>query len=205
MQRREDIEFWRMSDRRMHMRDPEHPAQTASRDPGANLFSGPAEEPPRRRFLLGTTGALVLIAILATVVFLRDRPSGTAGTLNAELPLDPYAAQLEFTQVAMSQSTSLAGGTSTFIDGRVRNAGGDTLSGVTLQVLFRNDEGLAPRVETLPLSLIRTHEPYVDTQPLSAAPLKPGAEAEFRLIFESIPANWNQQLPELRVIRVAGK
>jgi hypothetical protein len=60
-------------------------------------------------------------------------------------------------------------------------------------------------VETLPLSLIRTREPYIDTQPVSAAPLKPGDDREFRLIFEAIPTNWNMQLPEIRIVRVDTK
>ena len=55
---------------------------------------------------------------------------------------------------------------------------------------------------TLPLSLIRAHEPYIDTEPLSVAPLKPGDEKEFRLIFESVPGNWNQMLPEIHVVKV---
>ena len=50
-----------------------------------------------------------------------------------------------------------------------------------------------PQVETVPLTLIRTHEPYVDTEPVSAAPIKAGEVREFRLIFENIGANWNQQ------------
>jgi hypothetical protein len=74
-----------------------------------------------------------------------------------------------------------------------------------VQVLFRNDEAMPPQIETLPLSLIRTREPYIDTQPVSAAPLKPGDGREFRLIFESLPANWNTQMPEIRVIQVVTK
>ena len=54
----------------------------------------------------------------------------------------------------------------------------------------------------MPVTLIRTHEPYVDTEPMSAEPIKPGQTREFRLIFENIGANWNQQLPQIRVIRV---
>ena len=42
--------------------------------------------------------------------------------------------------------------------------------------------------------------PYVDTEPVSAAPLKPGDEHGFRLTFESVPDNWNMQMPEVRVI-----
>jgi hypothetical protein len=106
------------------------------------------------------------------------------------------------TGLAMSESTSLSGGKSTFIDGKIRNAGTATVTGITVQVLFRNEEQMPPQVETLPLALIRTREPYVDTQPVSAAPLKPGEEREFRLIFESIPQNWNMQMPDIHVVRV---
>ena len=51
-------------------------------------------------------------------------------------------------------------------------------------------------------AVIRTREPYVDTQPVSAAPLVPGAEREFRLIFENINSNWNQAEPEIHVVGV---
>ena len=64
---------------------------------------------------------------------------------------------------------------------------------------------MTPQIETMPLTLIRTREPYVDTQPVSAAPIRPGEEREFRLIFETIPGNWNMQMPEVRVIRVDTK
>jgi len=74
-----------------------------------------------------------------------------------------------------------------------------------MQVVFRNDVGLSPQVETLPLSLIRTHEPYIDTEPLSSAPLKPGEEREFRLIFDSVAVDWNQQYPEIRVVQTSAK
>jgi hypothetical protein len=64
---------------------------------------------------------------------------------------------------------------------------------------------MPPQIETLPLALIRTREPYIDTQPVSASPLKPGDGRDFRLIFETIPANWNTQMPEVHIIRVVGK
>ncbi len=103
----------------------------------------------------------------------------------------------------MSESTLLSGGKSTFLDGRVRNTGPRTVTGATLQVLFGNDEALPPQVETVPLTLIRTHNPYVDTQPLASSPLQPGGEREFRLIFENIGSNWNQTLPEIHIVRVS--
>ncbi len=166
------------------------------------LFTPPANEPSGRGKVVFALAAVTLLAFIAGLLATRSHKASTASP-NAIVPVDIYAKNLSFTQLAMSQSTSLSGGTSTFIDGHVSNAGPDTLTGITMQVLFRNDVALPPQVETLPLTLIRTHEPYVDTEPVSAAPLKSGDEAEFRLIFETVTGSWNQQMPDLHVIHVA--
>jgi hypothetical protein len=113
-----------------------------------------------------------------------------------------YAPNLAFSHVQMSESTSLSGGKSTYIDGHVTNNGKQTVTSVNLHVVFKNNEAMPPQIEITPLNLIRTREPYVDTQPVSAAPLAPGAEREFRLIFENINSNWNQQEPEIHVVGV---
>ena len=146
---------------------------------------------------------LAMLAVFAAFAFMgRRKPAPAPNTL---LPLATYASNLPLTQLAMSESTSLSGGKSTFVDGHIQNTGSQTVTGVTVQVLFRNDEEMPPQMETLPLSLIRTREPYIDTQPVSAAPLKPGDDREFRLIFESIPKNWNMQMPEVHVVGVESK
>lgn len=147
-------------------------------------------------------GAVVFAMLL--VLVLTGRRHG-ATRPNQLLPLDPYAKNLVVSGLAMSESTSLSGGKSTFLDGVIRNAGSRTVSGVDVQVLFGNDEGMPLRIEAAPLMLIRTREPYVDTQPLSAAPLKPGDSREFRLIFESLPQNWNTQMPEMHITGVSAK
>ncbi len=145
---------------------------------------------------------LVVVAVLLGLIMAGRKK---APTVTGIQPIAAYAENLPISGLQMSESTSLSGGKSTFVDGRVENHGGQTVSGVTVQVIFRNDEGLPPQVETVPLMLIRTREPYVDTQTVGSAPLKPGDDREFRLIFESIPTNWNQQMPEIRIIRVDAK
>jgi hypothetical protein len=146
---------------------------------------------------------LVVLAVIGGLLFVGHRKPSTA--LNSIQPLSPYATSLSLSQLAMSESTSLSGGKSTFVDGHIQNTGGQTVTGITVQVIFRNDESMPPQVETLPLSLIRTRQPYIDTQPVSAAPLKPGDGQDFRLIFENISANWNIQMPEVHVIQVTEK
>jgi hypothetical protein len=147
-------------------------------------------------------GLVVLVILVGLLFATRHREQAPSNTIQQ---LASYAAELPVSQLAMSESTSLSGGKSTFIDGQIQNSGGQIVSGVTVQVIFRNDEALPPQIETLPLSLIRTREPYIDTQPVSAAPLKPGDSRDFRLIFETIPANWNTQMPEIHIVKVDTK
>lgn len=146
---------------------------------------------------------VVVLAVVVALVFAGRHKAGPPA--NTVLPLAAYAANLPLSQFAMSESTSLSGGKSTFVDGHIHNAGSQTVTGITVQVLFRNDEGMPPQVETLPLALIRTREPYIDTEPVGAAPLRPGDDRDFRLIFESIPENWNVQMPEVRIVQVEAK
>jgi hypothetical protein len=169
-----------------------------SNPPPSDLFSDPIEG---RSF---PTGAVVIasvaVAILIAVFVMLDRRHAPAP--NTVQPLAAYASNLALTDIQMSESTSLSGGKSTYIDGHIRNNGPATVTGVRVQVLFRNEEAMPPQLFTLPLTLIRTREPYVDTEPVSAEPLAPGKMGEFRLPFEGIGANWNQQQPEIHVTGV---
>lgn len=166
------------------------------------MFRENKSEPTGAPLAWIVAGSVVLI-IAAVLVFLGRRPSVPAA--NTVLPLSPYAAFLPISQLAMSESTSLSGGKSTFIDGHVQNTGNRAIIAATVQVLFRNDEQMPPQIERLPLMLIRTHEPYVDLQTMASSPLPPGGNREFRLIFEAVPQNWNMQMPEIRVVHVQFK
>ncbi len=178
-------------------------------DNGSDLASSPsglfATRPPERSggsmmvMTWAIAGFAVLVALGGGLVATHHKPRPAPNAIQA---LDAYAPNLVFADLQMSESAALSAVKVTYIDGHIRNTGGKTISGVTVQVLFGNDEQLPPQVETLPVTLIRTHEPYVDTQPVSANPIKPGQEREFRLIFENIGANWNQQLPQIRVVGV---
>ena len=163
----------------------------------------PFETPQDRRFPSTAVGvALLAVVILLAVVALLTRKHTAAPAPNTLQPFAAYAPSLVLSGLAMSESTSISGGKSTFLDGRIGNHGSAVVTGITVQAVFANDTSLPPQLQTEPLALIRTREPYIDTQPVSAAPLAPGAEADFRLIFENLNANWNGQQPEIRIIRV---
>ena len=175
-------------------------ASSFAQEESAGLFAGPSQERSgSSRLAWVIAGVVVLVGLGLLLLTTRRAPKAAANTVQG---LDPYAANLEFTGLQLSESASLSAVKVMYIDGTVRNTGDRTVTGCTLQVLFANDMQLPPQVETVPLTLIRTREPYVDTEPVSAAPLKPGEVREFRLIFENIGENWNQQIPQVRVIQV---
>ena len=148
-------------------------------------------------------GAVVVVA--AIVVFALQHGKGTSSVTPISAPLDPYAANLPITDVKMSESSNLAGGKVTYIDGHVSNSGSKTVTGISAQVLFRNAANEVAQNETQSLKWIRTRDPYVDLEPVSAAPLKPGDGQDFRLIFDAVSPNWNGVYPEIRVVHVDAK
>jgi hypothetical protein len=161
-------------------------------------FGSPAAERPAFPVAAWGVAAVIVVVVAGILVFAgRKKAAPAPSTLQ---PPDAYAASLPLSQFAMSEAANLSGGKLTYLDGHVQNTGSRTVAGVTVQVVFGNDEALAPQIDTVPLTLIRTRDPYIDTQPVSASPLKPGDDREFRLTFETVTENWNQQMPEVRVI-----
>ena len=144
--------------------------------------------------------AVLIVGVLAVVATRKKAPAA-----NTVLPAAPYSASLALTDVVMSESSALSSVKLTYLDGHIRNNGEKTVDGATAQVQFANDEQLPAQLESVPVTLIRTHEPYVDTEPLSASPLAPGQRREFRLIFENVNSNWNQQLPRITITEVHTK
>jgi hypothetical protein len=162
----------------------------------------PAAEPRERNWIpLAVAAAVVLIAAAAVVLTLEHgKRAATVTPISAAQ--DAYAASLPITGLAMSESGNLAGGKVTYLDGHIANAGSRTVTGVTVQVLFRSFAHEVAQNETQPLKIIRMREPYIDVEPVSAAPLKPGDERDFRLIFDAVSQDWDGAYPEVRVIHV---
>lgn len=151
--------------------------------------------------IAGVLVVLVLVGILVATHHPQEANPGGAGLAAA----DPYAANLPISNVKMSQSGSMSGGQTTYIDGQITNSGQQTVTGITVQVAFHGFTNPIAKKATMPLMLVRTREPYVDLQAVSAAPILPGQTRDFRLIFDSVPQDWNQNYPEIRVIQVTGK
>jgi hypothetical protein len=159
----------------------------------------------QRNWLPLVLAAAVVLIVAAVVVVVLERGKGQTTVTPISASLDSYAANLPLTNLAMSEAANLVGGKVTYLDGHIANKGDRAVTGVTVQVLFRNGAHEVAQNETQPLKLIRMRSPYVDIAPVSSAPMKPGAENDFRLIFDAVTPDWDGAYPEVRVIRVESK
>jgi hypothetical protein len=167
----------------------------------SGMFSEPTGE---KSFpTAAVTIAVVVIAVAVAVLMVMSRHARVPAAPTTLQPLAAYASKLEMSNIQMSEATSPTGGKSTYIDGRVTNHGAATVTGITVQLVFGNDEQMPAQLETEGLPLVYMRDPYIDTRPVSAAPLAPAAGADFRLVFENIRPNWNQMSPEIRVTKVS--
>jgi hypothetical protein len=169
----------------------------------------PFREKEKRNWLpLIVAVAVVLLIAAVTILSLQHRSarSKSATTMTPiSAPLDAYAGSLPLTGLAMSESSNLSGGKTTYLDGHIANRGSRTVTAVTVQVLFRDFAHEVAQNETLPMKFIRMREPYIDIEPISVAPLKPGGEQDFRLIFDRVTPDWDGAYPEIRILRVETK
>jgi hypothetical protein len=174
---------------------------TPPSEPGLFHPEPPAPREPRSTLpWIIALGVVVIVIGVLVAVSHRPQPPNPGGAGLA--PPDPYAANLPITNLQMSQAGNMAGSQTTYVDGQITNKGEKTVTGITVQVAFRGFTNPIAKKETMPLTLIRTRQPYVDTEPVSVAPIHPGETADFRLIFDNIPQDWNQNYPEIRVIQV---
>ncbi len=160
---------------------------------------------PERNWLALAIAAAIVIAVAGGLVLIFEHRKSAPAVTPISAATDPYANSLTISQLSMSESSNLAGGKVTYLDGQITNEGTRTVSGIAVQVLFRDAAHEVVQNETEPLGRIRTREPYVDLEPLSAGPIKPQETAEFRLIFDTVAQDWDGAYPEIRIIHVDSK
>ncbi len=166
------------------------------------ISSAPARE---RNWLPVAIAAGVVIVVAVVAILVMERGKRTATVAPVSAAADPYATNLPISGLQMSESGNLAGGKVTYLDGHIANRGNRTVTGIAVQVLFRNSAQEVAQNETQQLRFIRTRDPYIDIEPVSAAPLKPGEERDFRLIFDAVTPDWDGAYPQLRILHVQGQ
>ncbi|MGB9106186.1 MAG: DUF2393 family protein [Terriglobales bacterium] len=162
------------------------------------VFSQPHVEEEGRRWLPLAIGAVIIVVAVAAILIF-----GRPAKQPAALAIDPYAEYLRISDLKLSAATNFVGVSVSYLDGNITNVGNKTVTGVTVETIFRNSLGQIVQRETLPLVLYHTGlAGFPDVAPLAAAPLTPNQTRDFRLTFEHISADWDQGYPELRFVRI---
>ena len=175
---------------------------SAGNSGAGGFLSEKKNEPEGRSWLPWVIAGLVVVVALAGMLLSSHRDRAAQRAEEASQTPDAYASHISIGNLQMSEATNFAGGKVTYVDGVITNKGDKTVTGVNVLVTFNNDIAEPPQQSPMPLTLIRTREPYVDIEPVSAEPLKPGDSHEFRLIFDHVSPTWNQQYPVIQPIHV---
>ena len=127
-------------------------------------------------------GALLLVALVGYLEF-APKPKVEEIPLTAEAK--GYIRNLALEDVGMKAKLDYFGQKVVEIQGQIGNTGDRPLKIVEVTCVFRD---YANQV------VLRQRSPIVSAK---MGGLKPGEKKSFRLPFDEIPANWNQQMPNL--------
>jgi hypothetical protein len=120
----------------------------------------------------------------------RAPPPPPAPVLTPEARAYVRAGYLELSGVAMGAKENFAQQRLVEITGQITNKGNRKLKLVEITCVFRDPYGRVVLRERVPIVRER------------AGGLAPGATANFRLPFDTIPDSWNQVLPELVIAQI---
>ena len=163
-------------------------------------FSTPQVEERRSWTPVMIGAAVIVVGLIIAVVLSRTQPKPTG-----PVPEDPYSANLKVSDMKASEAKNFAGISVYYLEGQIANNGSKTITGASVEAVFRNSLGEIVDRQTQPLMIIEERPGYNDAVPLTQHPLTPNMQTDFRLTFEHISADWNQGVPEIRFIHIVSQ
>jgi hypothetical protein len=178
-----------------------NPRMPDSRGPELQKPTGGLTPQPPKSGVTGTILAIIVAVLLlgAIVYFLPRAPKATPAKPAAEVVQQPTGSEIQVQSVNLSKSPT---GGSINLQGMLSNTGRQTINGVAMQVIFHGKDGAV--LETQPakvMGLKKEGNSFVENE-LTKSPLQPHETRPFRVTVETVPQDWNQQMPELRVSAV---
>ena len=98
-----------------------------------------------------------------------------------------YASQVKFSDLHLSAEENFLGQQVVHLNGKAANSGTKAVSQLRVRLHFRD---LMDQVV-----LREEHEIFSGAQPLA-----PGQSREFDVSFDTVPASWNQSVPQLEIV-----
>lgn len=165
------------------------------------IFSPTPEERSERNWVPIVVGLLLVLAIIAGIALIaRNRETRSAA-------VDPYAANLQSSEMKLSQANNFVGATVTYLDFNITNAGPQTVTGAQVDAVFKNTLGETVQTERLALRILQPNQlgGYPDLVDLASSPLAPGQTKTARVTLEHVSGDWNQAPPDLRFFNIKTK
>ena len=135
---------------------------------------------------------LVLAVLLGGVyAFLALRPVPPVSQITLTPEAKAYVRNLKLSEVEMKAAESYMKNTLVEILGKITNNGDRSLRSVEINCVFYDSYGQIVLRERVPI-----------VRPKDGPALKPGDTRSFRLPFDSLPATWNQGMPQLVIARI---
>ena len=160
-------------------------------------FSTPHVEERRSWAPLAIAAGVIVLGLAIAFVLSHNQAKSTGPA-----PEDPYSSNLKIMDVHASQAQNFAGGSVYYLEGEIANTGAKSITGATVEAVFRNALGEVVDRQTQPLTILQQRPGYTDSVSLTQHPLTANMQDQFRLTFEHISADWNQGVPELRFIHI---
>ena len=145
-----------------------------------------------RRFPLAFVLSAVLVAAIVGGLLLMSRSGRSSGqTAVVKLPFGPaeraYAARIQLGGMEMSRAANLLNQEITYLSGVAQNQGERSVGELEVTIEFR---------DALNQVVLRETRRILGSR---AAPLGPGQGRAFQVSFDHVPADWNVQLPAVRI------
>ncbi len=159
------------------------------------VFTPLTNQSENRNWVPMAAGAVLVLVLLAGFVLI-----GRSGKPANSNPGDPNLVKLQIADLHMATAQNFAGGSVTYIEGKITNTSDKKVTGARVEVIFKNSLGETAQKDTLPVTILLRNTPYVDYGPIDGAPLAPGQGRDFRLTLEHVSTDWDGQVPQVRVV-----
>lgn len=145
--------------------------------------------------------ASTAVALLALLLVVRFLPPGARSAHANTQP--PYVAAVAGDlKISDLQFGSAADGGTLYLDGLVSNSGKGTVTGAMAEVEFYDASGkLLASVQQPMVGMARGGVDLVRNE-FVRNPVTPGEIRFFRVAVEHVPADWNHEVPELKIVAV---